>query len=275
MQKIVTAEVAERLLTGNVAEEVESALEWAEQPGHHLLTLADASYPPQLLEIEDPPTLLYANGQVSLLSRPCIAIVGSRNCTPQGRTNAQAFAAALSQSGLTIVSGLACGIDAAAHHGALTGDGSSIAVIGTGVDRIYPASNRELARRLATDGVIVSEFPIGTPALAANFPRRNRLISGLSKGVLVVEAAERSGSLITARLAAEQGREVFAIPGSIHSPLSKGCHSLIKQGAKLVDQARDILEEFNLSPVAHSPASLAATTHQKGLLDAMGLILVA
>jgi DNA processing protein len=270
LQQVVAPAVAASLLDSDVSASVATALAWAGQPGHHLLTLGDADYPQQLLQTEDPPTLLYARGRIEFLNRPCIAVVGSRNCTPQGCANAQSFAAALSQCGLTVVSGLACGVDAAAHRGALSGVGSSIAVVGTGIDRVYPASNRELAMNLADNGVIVSEFPIGTPALAANFPRRNRVISGLSKGVLVVEAAERSGSLITARLAAEQGREVFAIPGSIHSPLSKGCHRLIKQGAKLVDQAQDILEELNLSPMSHAPVEITAPARENGLLVAMG-----
>jgi DNA processing protein len=170
--------------------------------------------------------------------------VGSRNATPQGLRDAEAFSHALSDAGLTIVSGLALGIDAAAHRGGLAGAGSSIAVVGTGLDRIYPAHNQALAHQLAEQGLIVSEFPLGTSPLPGNFPRRNRIISGLSRGVLVVEAAPDGGSLITARSAAEQGREVFAIPGSIHSPLARGCHALIKQGAKLVESAADILDEL-------------------------------
>ena len=183
--------------------------------------------------------------------------------------NAEAFAASVSRAGLTVVSGLALGIDAAAHRGGLAGHGSTVAVIGTGADRVYPARNRDLAQRIAVDGVIVSQFPLGTPALASNFPRRNRVISGLARGVLVVEAAERSGSLITARLAAEQGRDVFAIPGSIHSPLSKGCHRLIKDGAKLADDARDILDELG---VAAMPALQREQPRQEDdrLLDLMG-----
>ena len=236
LQSLLSAAVADRLFDEDLDSRIHEALSWADQPGNHLLTLADGEYPRSLLQTEDPPTVLYAKGRLDLLNRPCIALVGSRNCTGQGSANAEAFAAALSRAGFTIVSGLALGIDAAAHLGGLAGPGSTIAVIGTGADRIYPSRNRDLAHRLAREGLILSEFPIGTPALAANFPRRNRVISGLSRGVLVVEAADRSGSLITARLAAEQGREVFAIPGSIHSSLSKGCHRLIKQGAKLVDR---------------------------------------
>ena len=217
---------------------------WLAQPGNSLMTLADDDYPPSLLEIGDPPAMLYCKGRRSLLSQGCLGIVGSRNATPQGLRDAEAFAHALADAGLTIVSGLALGIDAAAHRGGLAGAGSSVAVVGTGLDRIYPARNKALAHRLAEAGLIVSEFALGTPPLPGHFPRRNRLISGLSRGVLVVEATPNSGSLITARVATEQGREVFAIPGSIHSPLARGCHALIKQGAKLVESAADILDEL-------------------------------
>jgi DNA processing protein len=236
--------LAERLVAHDCAAEIEAALAWAEQPGNRLLTLADAEYPRALLSAADPPVLLYVKGDVALLDRPAFAIVGSRNATKQGEANAEAFAAALAGAGLAIVSGLAAGIDAAAHRGALQAGGPTIAVIGTGIDRIYPARNEALAREIAAHGVILSEFALGTPPLPANFPRRNRLIAGLAQGCLVVEAARQSGSLITARLAAETGREVFAIPGSIHSPQAKGCHALIKQGAKLVESAQDILEEL-------------------------------
>ncbi len=205
-----------------------------------------------LAEIPDPPPLLYVKGRVELLNRPSFAIVGSRNASMQGVRDAEAFACALSSAGLSVVSGLALGIDAAAHRGGLRGAGSSVAVVGTGADRIYPARNRDLAHELAERGAIVSEFPLGTSPRPENFPQRNRLISGLSKGVLVVEAALESGSLITARLAAEQGRDVFAIPGSIHSPMARGCHALIRQGAKLVERVEDILEELNIE---HKPAS--------------------
>jgi len=199
---------------------------------------ADDDYPRALLEIADPPTVLYALGDTGMLNRPAMAMVGSRNATRQGVLDAQEFARVLSESGYAIASGLALGIDSAAHRGGLAGPSSTIAVVGTGLDRVYPAANRDLAGEIAARGVIVSEFPLGTPPVAANFPRRNRIISGLSRGVLVVEAALKSGSLTTARFALEQGREVFAIPGSIHSPFSKGCHWLIKQGAKLVESAR-------------------------------------
>ena len=224
--------------------QLEAAHAWLAQPGNSLMTLADNDYPASLLEIGDPPAMLYCKGRRSLLSQACLGIVGSRNATPQGLRDAEAFAHALSDAGLTIVSGLALGIDAAAHRGGLAGAGSSVAVVGTGLDRIYPARNKALAHRLAEAGLIVSEFALGTPPLPGHFPRRNRLISGLSRGVLVVEATPNSGSLITARVATEQGREVFAIPGSIHSPMARGCHALIKQGAKLVESAADILDEL-------------------------------
>ena len=220
--------------------------QWLEDPANHVVTLADADYPQALLQIPDPPPLIYAKGRTDLLNRAGFSIVGSRNATAQGLANAEAFAAVLSNAGLTVVSGLALGIDAAAHRGGLEGLGSTIAVVGTGLDIVYPARNRELAHAIAATGTIISEFPLGTPALPANFPRRNRLICGLSVGCLVVEAAISSGSLITARLATDQGRDVFAIPGSIHSPLAKGCHALIKQGAKLVESAQDILEELGV-----------------------------
>lgn len=226
---------------------IDTSLQWAGLPGNRVLTLADADYPASLLQTADPPLLLYVKGRIELLSRPALAVVGSRNATVQGISNAEQFSEALSQAGWTIVSGLALGIDTAAHQGALRHadqGGSTIAVIGTGADIVYPARNRALAHQIAEAGCIVSEYPLGTPAIAGNFPRRNRIISGLSRGVLVIEAATESGSLITARMAAEQGRDVFAIPGSIHSPLAKGCHLLIKQGAKLVEAAQDILEEY-------------------------------
>ncbi|HEY6896260.1 MAG TPA: DNA-processing protein DprA [Rhodocyclaceae bacterium] len=247
LRSVIGADAAAQLISHDSSEEVAAALEWAVQPGNALLTLADAAYPRLLLESGDPPVLLYAKGRIELLARPSVALVGSRNATKQGEQNAEAFAETLSAAGLAVVSGMALGIDAAAHRGALRGPGSTIAVIGTGIDRIYPARNADLARQIAEQGVIVSEFSLGTPPLAANFPRRNRIIAGLARGCLVVEAAERSGSLITARLAGDAGREVFAIPGSIHSPLAKGCHKLIKQGAKLVDDAKDILEELKVT----------------------------
>ena len=244
LARSVSADVATAIARGPDAERLDTALRWLEHPGNRVVTFADDAYPRLLLEITDPPPLLYVKGRADLLNRASLAVVGSRNATPQGRANAQAFSQELSEGGFTIISGLALGIDAAAHTGGLAGTSSSIAVVGTGLDIVYPARNRDLAHQLAEKGALVSEFGLGTPALASNFPRRNRLISGLSRGCLVVEAALQSGSLITARYALEQGREVFAIPGSIHSPLSKGCHLLLKQGAKLAESSQDILEEF-------------------------------
>ena len=223
---------------------VEHALTWSTARGCSIVTLGDAAYPNRLLEIPDPPALLYIRGRSECLNRPALAIVGSRNATVQGARNAENFARVFSESELTIVSGLALGIDAAAHRGALDGPGSTVAVLGTGIDVVYPARHAALAEEIAAQGALVSEFPLGTQPAAGHFPRRNRLISGLALGCLVVEAALESGSLITARTALEQGREVFAIPGSIHSPLSKGCHALIKSGAKLVESADDVLSEL-------------------------------
>ena len=244
LARVVSAKAADAVAAGPAMEQLEAAKKWLEGEANHLLTLADADYPAPLLEISDPPPILYLKGNRALLASHGVAVVGSRNATPVGLQNAEAFSRALSTAGLTIISGMALGIDGAAHRGGLDGGASSIAVVGTGLDLVYPARNKALARELAEKGLIISEFSLGTPALAQNFPRRNRIISGLSRGVLVVEAALASGSLITARQAAEQGREVFAIPGTIHSPFSKGCHQLIKQGAKLVDDANDILVEL-------------------------------
>ena len=223
---------------------------WLEQENNHIVLFTDPLYPPLLKEIIDPPPVLYVHGDVSCLSHYQIAMIGSRNPTGGGSETAQRFAHSLAQSGFVITSGLALGIDADSHRGAISAGGKTIAVTGTGLDRVYPARNKMLAHEIVeTGGALVSEFPIGTPPLANHFPRRNRIVSGLALGVLVIEAARRSGSLITARLAAEQGREVFAIPGSIHNPLAKGCHRLIRQGAKLVETVEDILEE--LGPLAH------------------------
>ena len=229
---------------------LEPLIAWLDDPQNSVLTLADPDYPPLLLNIADPPLLLYVKGRRELLNARSLAVVGSRNATTQGLRNAESLSEAISGAGLCIVSGMAHGIDAAAHKGGLRGSGSSIAVVGTGLDKVYPAANRELAHLLAESGTIISEFALGTPPLGANFPRRNRIISGLSIGCLVVEASVQSGSLITARMALEQGREVFAIPGSIHSPQSRGCHALIKQGAKLVEGAQDILEELGYRATA-------------------------
>jgi DNA processing protein len=262
--------LAALLLEHRADEEIETALRWLEDSAHRLLTLADPAYPLALLDTPDPPVLLYAQGNITLLQRPAVAIVGSRNATAAGRANAESFAAALSDAGLVIVSGLALGVDAAAHQGALRGRSGTIAVLGTGLDRVYPARNADLHAAIAESGLLLSEFPLGTPPTASNFPRRNRIISGLSRGVLVVEAALDSGSLITARQAGEQGRDLYAIPGSIHSPLSRGCHALIRQGAKLVESAQDILEELQFASIlpAATPASADAVTPE--LLEHMG-----
>ncbi len=248
----------------------------------YMLTLGDPLYPRALLALDDPPLVLYATGAPSVLSSLAskeiandIAIVGSRNPTPQGEANARSFAKSFASTGMHVVSGLALGVDGAAHSGALdaydeapNACGSTIAIVGTGLDRVYPKKHYELAHRIAACGLIISEFPIGTPPLAANFPRRNRIISALTQGTLVVEAAVKSGSLITARLAAEQGKDVFAIPGSIHSTLSKGCHLLIKQGAKLVESAQDVLEELQHPISLQITQSAAADNGMDSATDA-------
>ena len=256
LNQVVPERVAMTLtkeMPDDIMAQIERTRLWCDNPNNHVLTLVDNAYPKALLDIADPPILIYAKGRVELLSAQSIAVVGSRNATAQGIVNAERFSEALSHSGLTISSGMAAGIDAAAHQGGLRGQGSTVAVIGTGADIVYPARNRALAHLIADNGCIISEYPLGMPAMAGNFPRRNRIISGLAQGVLVIEAAAKSGSLITARMASEQGRDVFAIPGSIHSPLAKGCHQLIKQGAKLVDSAQDILEELCI----RSPSGIA------------------
>jgi len=267
VRNIVSASVAAALAEGAPEQRVEDARRWLGEAENHLVTLADEGYPRALLQLTDPPPILYAKGRVDLLNSASIAVVGSRNATPQGVMTARSFAQALSDAGLSIVSGLALGIDTAAHEGGLDGRSGTVAVVGTGLDVVYPARNRELAHRIAREGVLVSEFPLGTPAIANHFPRRNRIISGLARGCLVVEAALSSGSLITARLANEQGKDVFAIPGSIHSALSKGCHVLIKQGAKLVDSVHDIFEELRVSAPVHS--SLPAEDEAHPLLALM------
>ena len=243
-----------------LATQLQTTLAWLQGgEDRRVVTLGDAAYPPALLDIEDPPLMLYMLGvlanQAGTATKAIaskLAVVGSRNPTPQGESNARQFARAFGSAGLCVVSGLALGIDGAAHDGAMLGGGDTIAVVGTGLDRVYPKKHLALAHRIARQGMLLSEFPLGTPPLMGNFPRRNRIISGLSLGTLVVEAALKSGSLITARLAAEQGKEVFAIPGSIHSPQSRGCHALIKQGAKLVEVAQDVLEELYFPSVAAS-----------------------
>ena len=254
----------------DMAARLESTLEWlAADHRRAVVPLGDPAYPQRLLETADPPLLLYAQGRTDLLARSSIAIVGSRNATRQGEDNARAFATHFSRAGLAVVSGLALGIDGAAHEGGLAGPGSTIAVVGTGLDRVYPKGHLALAHRIAEQGVLISEFALGTEPLARHFPSRNRIIAGLSLGTLVVEAAPQSGSLITARQAAEMGREVFAIPGSIHSPQSRGCHELIKQGAKLVDCAEDVLEELRLNDGSTPPATRSEVAADP-LLDALG-----
>lgn len=267
---VIGIKLAQSLFDGLTLEAQQSVLEqtltWLEAPNHRIITLADKEYPQRLLESADPPSLLYVNGDPAYLNHPAIGIVGSRNATPQGLENARAFSKVLADAGFSIVSGLALGIDAAAHEGALRSDTRSgtIAVIGTGIDRVYPASNKKLAHLITGNGCIISEFPLGTAATASNFPRRNRLIAGLGQACLVVEAAPASGSLITARLAGELGRDIFAIPGSIHAPQYKGCHALIKQGAKLVECAQDILEELGPQVVA---ATSATTNDETGTAE--------
>jgi DNA processing protein len=267
--------VASALRAPEEAAAIDGALTWlATDASRSLITLADADYPALLLQLSDPPPLLYLHGRRELLGQPALAIVGSRSASRQGEANAEAFAAHLGRCGLTIVSGLARGIDAAAHRGALGAEAATIALLGTGADVVYPASNRTLSDRIAQHGLLISEYPLGTPAVPHNFPRRNRLIAALARGVLVVEAALHSGSLITARLAAELGREVMAIPGSIHSPVARGCHRLIRDGARLVESAQDVLEELRLGGVQQAarvpsppePASDADPT----LLEAIG-----
>lgn len=271
-RRIVGDQAASALASGPAPQVLEATLTWLRERSHHLIALGDDSYPPGLLQISDPPTILFAIGNRRLLRRPAIAVVGSRNATRQGEADALAFSRALSDAGYTIVSGLALGIDTAAHRGGLAGRSSSIAVVATGLDRVYPVANRELAHELAERGIVLSEFAPGTPPASENFPRRNRIISALARGVLIVEAAIRSGSLITARLGLEQGRDVFAIPGSIHSPQSKGCHWLIKQGAKLVESAEDILGELGAtaSATAESAAALPSPPTEEPVLAALG-----
>jgi DNA processing protein len=272
--QVVGAQLAQAL--GNEPEEFASRLraahDWlAGGEQRQVLSIGDRDYPALLLQTPDPPLLLFVQGRVELLNHRSLAIVGSRNASAQGVDNARSFGAHLSQQGWAIVSGLAFGIDGAAHEGGLMGPGSTVAVVGTGLDRVYPARHRTLAHRIAAGGVLVSEFAPGTPPLAQNFPMRNRIMAGMARGTLVVEAALQSGSLITARQAAEYGREVFAVPGSIHSPLSRGCHALIRQGAKLVESADDILEELQgRTAMATTDAAPPPTARDDPLLQAMG-----
>jgi DNA processing protein len=278
LREVVDDEIAQKISKGVDIDAISPTLDWLKKDNAHLVTFADNTYPKQLLEISNPPAVLYAIGNLRWLNHPSIAMVGSRSATPQGEKNAEEFAMSLCDQGLCVVSGMALGIDGAAHRGALKVNGATIAVVGTGLDIVYPAKHRDLAHKIAERGLIVSEFPLGTPSKAQNFPRRNRIISGLSLGCLVVEANIDSGSLITARLSAEQGREVFAIPGSIHSPVTKGCHQLIKQGAKLVENTQDILAELKNMLPSVSPHGLSSdlcseemtSSETNTVLDLMG-----
>ncbi len=262
--RCVSGEAAAALRRGPDPGQLERTLAWLARSGHSLLAWGDAEYPAALLAVTDPPPVLYYVGRRELLNRPAMAIVGSRNATPEGVGHAEAFAAALSAAGLTIVSGLSGGVDAAAHRGGLAAVGSSIAVVATGLDRIYPPGNRPLAEQLAGGGGLMSEFALGTAPLRPNFARRGRLISGLCRGVLVVEATLTSGALGIARHAAAQGREVFAIPGSIHSPFSKGSHRLIKEGAKLVETVDDVLDELDSPQMRRAGAPFAGVPPATG-----------
>jgi DNA processing protein len=284
LQQVATAKQSQALQTEpeGWATLLDSTWQWlqADLAQRAIVTLGDADYPAALLDTADPPLLLYAMGQTAhlrqLRAHHALAMVGSRNPTPQGDQNARDMARSLAGCGLTVVSGLALGIDGAAHEGALQGAApgqlATIAVVGTGLDRVYPKRHLALAHEITARGLILSEYPLGTPPLNANFPQRNRLISGLAQATLVVEAALQSGSLITARQALEQGRDVMAIPGSIHSPQAKGCHALIKQGAKLVESAQDVLEELRWpeSPVPTQPGAQTAEVQEDGLLAQMG-----
>ncbi len=278
LREIVDVDIAQKIHKGVDIDAITPTLNWLKKDNAHIVTFADSAYPKQLLEISNPPAVLYAIGNLHWLNHPTIAMVGSRSATPQGEKNAEDFAESLCNQDLCVVSGMALGIDGAAHRGALKANGATIAVVGTGLDIVYPARHRDLAHKIAERGLIISEFPLGTPSKAQNFPRRNRVISGLSLGCLVVEANIDSGSLITARLATEQGREVFAIPGSIHSPVTKGCHQLIKQGAKLVENTQDILEELKNMLPSVSPSGLmddlifqsATPSEANTVLDFMG-----
>jgi DNA processing protein len=295
LESVVSEAQAQALLRtpDELADALETTWSWlqAEPEQRKVLSLGDPLFPQSLLNIEDPPLLLYALGSAELWAAGglnavpdrCLAVVGSRNPTPQGAVNARQFSLALAQAGLTIVSGMALGVDGAAHEGALEGAAANqlatVAVVGTGLDRVYPKQHRVLAHRIAQRGILLSEYALGTPPLAPNFPRRNRILSGLSRGTLVVEAALQSGSLITARLASEQGKDVFAIPGSIHSTQSRGCHALIKQGAKLIESAQDVLEEMHWETAKVTAPDLiavsASNTRAEGTFDTEDSLLLA
>ncbi|MBD3754766.1 MAG: DNA-protecting protein DprA [Gammaproteobacteria bacterium] len=274
---IATETQLQGLFADDLSAKIDASLAWQGQQ-QHWIGWQDADYPPLLAQIADAPILLGVRGRVELLRDPQVAMVGSRHASKAGVNAAEDFAEFLSLQGITVTSGLALGIDAAAHRGALRGLGKTVAVVATGLDRIYPAANKALAHRIVEEGAMVSEFPLGTKPLSYHFPKRNRIISGLSVGTLVVEAALQSGSLITAKMAAEQGREVFAVPGSIHNPQAKGCHQLIKQGAKLVESGEDVLVELApvlqglwpesgaLQPASSKPLSETAKAGKQGLL---------
>ncbi|CAB3752614.1 DNA-processing protein DprA [Paraburkholderia humisilvae] len=286
----VTDEASARAILGApgaaFAAQFDAVLAWRDVSGNTLLTLDDPAYPPMLLTTSDPPPLLYVKGHLAPLHARSVAVVGSRNATPQGAEDAHRFSRVFSDAGVAVVSGLALGIDAAAHRGALAGRAGTVAIVGTGADIVYPPAHHGLVREIASNGAILSEWPLGTPARPAHFPQRNRLIAGLVSGVLIVEAAMRSGSLITARLANEMGRDVFALPGSIHAPLSRGCHRMIKQGAKLIETPEDVLEELGVPPpqpgdasdssaqlpllAQHDAAAHALPPDARRLLDALG-----
>ncbi len=272
----MTSRLARAITRHNIPDKAKKDLALAFKQGYKIITLSDTDYPPLLLEIPDPPPILYVCGRLktTLLN---IAIVGSRNATKYGLTITGRLGADLASLGITVVSGMALGIDAAAHYGALAGHGNTIAVLGSGLDRIYPASNKKLFYKIAEQGSVISEFPLDTEPESHNFPQRNRVISGICQGTVIVEATRRSGSLITARLAAEQNRDVFAVPGSIHSFKSTGTHTLIKQGAKLVENAQDIVEEFDLilnrpTTDKDKPAKtpLQLTSDESGILKLLG-----
>lgn len=269
LNQIVSSRQTQALLTtpDHFDQACQKLQTWLEQAtNHHILPLDHPQYPKKLLETADPPLMLYAIGRLDLFEHPALAIVGSRRPTPQGQETAIDFARTLSKQNICIISGLATGIDGAAQQAALDGNGSTIAILGTGIDRVYPAAHHDLAHDIAQQGLLLTEYPLGTPPTAQNFPKRNRIIAGLSLGTLVVEATRQSGSLITAKIAAEIGRDVFAIPGSIHSPQSKGCHWLIQQGAKLVQSAQDIMSELRLpiysTSVTHSPKTPTKNTKE-------------
>lgn len=257
-----------------INKKIQQALLWQQQKQQHIITLRCGTYPQLLKEIPDPPLLLYVSGSLEVLASPQIAMVGSRKASPGGRAMAKRLAGNLATAGYSVCSGLALGIDSESHHGALEKQGLTVAVLGCGIDQIYPRSNLRLAQELAEKGAIVSEFPLGTPPKPRHFPQRNRIISGLSQGVVIVEAALKSGSLITARYALEQGREVFAVPGSPHNPQAKGCHYLLKNGAKLVENAADIIEELGaflefekMDLYQHKGKTKRATKEAKNLLE--------